>query len=47
MFWSHLLLLGIDDASWRDMVENPDKWWDNRLNKVASVSQLFFYVSFW
>ncbi|XP_054786156.1 protein OSB2, chloroplastic-like isoform X2 [Prosopis cineraria] len=22
-----------DDASWRDVVENPDKWWDNRSNK--------------
>ena len=23
------------DDLWRDLVENPDNWWDNRANKVA------------
>ncbi|XP_050369797.1 LOW QUALITY PROTEIN: protein OSB4, chloroplastic-like [Argentina anserina] len=24
---------GRGDKSWKDLVENPDKWWDNRLDK--------------
>ncbi|GMH03156.1 hypothetical protein Nepgr_004995 [Nepenthes gracilis] len=23
------------DGSWKDLVENPDKWWDNRSNKFS------------
>ncbi|KAI9118752.1 hypothetical protein K1719_010197 [Acacia pycnantha] len=30
-----------DDASWKDVVENPDKWWDNRLNKKSQRSPDF------
>ncbi|KAK1582878.1 hypothetical protein Q3G72_019159 [Acer saccharum] len=29
------------DESWKDLVENPDKWWDNRLNKVNEKSPDF------
>lgn len=40
-FKAHLLPLGLGDEFWRDVVENPDKWWDNRSNKVTLVSELF------
>ncbi|KAK0580041.1 hypothetical protein LWI29_035543 [Acer saccharum] len=31
----------LGDESWKDLVENPDKWWDNRLNKVNEKSPDF------
>ncbi|XP_028770148.1 protein OSB2, chloroplastic-like [Neltuma alba] len=30
-----------DDANWRDVVENPDKWWDNRSTKKTERSPDF------
>ncbi|KAJ7969472.1 Protein OSB3, chloroplastic/mitochondrial [Quillaja saponaria] len=29
------------DESWRNLVENPDKWWDNRLGKLKERSPDF------
>ncbi|XP_040995748.1 protein OSB3, chloroplastic/mitochondrial-like isoform X1 [Juglans microcarpa x Juglans regia] len=29
------------DSSWKDLVENPDKWWDNRSNKRNAKSPDF------
>ncbi|KAL5773530.1 hypothetical protein ACOSP7_013127 [Xanthoceras sorbifolium] len=29
------------DESWKDLVENPDKWWDNRLDKINQKSPDF------
>ncbi|GLU10202.1 hypothetical protein SLE2022_270220 [Rubroshorea leprosula] len=29
----HRVSIDIGDDPWRDLVENPDKWWDNRLDK--------------
>lgn len=40
------LCLGLDDDSWKNLVENPDKWWDNRTNKVALDLIQFFYSFF-
>lgn len=40
------LCLGLGDDSWMNVVENPNKWWDNRMNKVAiDVTQLFYSFS--
>ncbi|XAR53160.1 hypothetical protein NMG60_11021590 [Bertholletia excelsa] len=30
-----------EDASWNDLVENPDKWWDNRTDKISKRSPDF------
>lgn len=30
-----IFLLNSDDDTWKDLVENSEKWWDNRLNKVC------------
>lgn len=30
-----------DDDSWKNLVENPDKWWDNRTNKIKEKSPDF------
>lgn len=33
------LCLNSYDDSWKELVENPEKWWDNRSNKeVLSIS---------
>ncbi|KAG6676155.1 hypothetical protein I3842_15G138300 [Carya illinoinensis] len=32
---------GKGDNSWKDLVENPDKWWDNRSNKRNAKSPDF------
>ena len=32
---SRLPPLNLGDDTWKDLVENPDKWWDNRADKVA------------
>ncbi|KAL5545678.1 hypothetical protein UlMin_005365 [Ulmus minor] len=30
-----------DDELWKNLVENPDKWWDNRLDKTKETSPDF------
>lgn len=39
-----MIQLGLGDDFWRDVVENPNKWWDNRSDKVTLVYELFVLV---
>lgn len=41
---SYLLLLDLGDNSWKDLVENPDKWWDNRSNKVTPLDSDYSFI---
>lgn len=36
----------LGEESWKDLVQNPTKWWDNRLNKVLQVLIIFWCFFF-
>ncbi|XP_057466682.1 protein OSB3, chloroplastic/mitochondrial-like isoform X1 [Actinidia eriantha] len=38
---SRLPPLNLGDDTWKDLVENPDKWWDNRADKANEKSPDF------
>lgn len=40
------LCLNSDDDSWKDLVENPKNWWDNRSRKVTLNPFFFIFFSF-
>jgi len=54
VFCLNLVLGG--DVSWNDLVQNPAKWWDNRLDKVThflncpcvlkSLQNLYRFIGF-
>lgn len=36
--------LGLGDESWNDLLQNPAKWWDNRLDKVTTFSAVIGFL---
>ncbi|KAF6142355.1 hypothetical protein GIB67_023380 [Kingdonia uniflora] len=37
----------VEDTLWKDLVENPNQWWDNRNNKIHPKGPDFMHKDSW